>query len=196
MVRALRFLRIIPRADRAAKPGPGVRAYVGPSALAAFARPFAWKTETDNALDSGLDHERAKLKASQGIFFSWLQPSPIVTLRREYTQDIAKHDLENARKFLTYAIPVRTNPQYLYEDIEGASNHENITIDFNVFNINQEYIIFKSSINKAIFGILSCYLGMLTMLILYKTKYLNFQRNNVRELNIFLERYLRVCPRS
>jgi len=248
LVKALRFLRIIPRAGRVAKPEPGVRAYVGPSAWAAFARPFAWKTETDNALAFGLDHERAQLKTSQGIFFSWLQP--VVTLPREYTENIATHDSEKAREFLAYAIPVITNSQNLYEDIDGAFiikifnnsdhecfyvlsemrkvinsnvrilsvifsfivaivllgnifyseridffsllwNHNNImTIEFNIFNSHYNHIISKSSINKAIFGILSCCLGMTTMWIFYKTEYSNFQQNNGRELNNFLTHYL------
>ena len=252
LVRALRFLRIIPRAGRAAKPGPGVRAYVGPSAWAAFARPFTWKTETDNALGSGLDHVRAQLKTSQGIFFSWLQPEEgIVTLPREYTEDIAKSDLEKAYEFLRYDVPIRTNPQNLYEDIDGAfivnifenrddkacfyvlsemrkiintnvrilsvvfssivaivlisnifyseyidffsilQKQDNITtIEFDLFNNHYQYIIGKSSINKAIFGALSCCLGMAAMWLFYQTEYSHFQRNNGRELNNFLTRYL------
>ncbi len=251
LVRALRFLRIISRVGRAAKPGPGVRAYVGPSAWAAFARPFTWKTETDNALGSGLDPVRAQLKTCKGIFFSWLQPEEgIVTLPREYTEDIAKNDLEKARKFLTYDIPIRTNPQSLYEDLDGAfivdifknsdnkcfyvlsemrkvintnvrilsvlfssivaivlignifyseyidffyllQMHDNITtIEFDIFNNHYQYIIEKTSINKAIFGALSCCLAIATMWIFYQTEYSPFQRNNGRELNNFLTRYL------
>ena len=44
--------------------------------------------------------------------------------------------------------------------------------------------------NKAIFGALSCCLGMATMWIFYQTEYSPFQRNNGRELNNFLTRYL------
>ena len=249
LVRALRFLRIIPRAGRAAKPGPGVR--VGPSAWVAFARPFTWKTETDNALGSGPAHVRAQLKTSQGIFFSWLQPEEgIVTLPREYTEDIAKNDLEKAHAFLSYDIPIRANPQSLYEDLDGAfivnifKNSDNecfyvlsqmrkvintnvrilsvvfssivsivlignifyseyvdffsilqmqdniTTIEFDLFNNHYKYIMDKLSINKAIFGALSCCLGMATMWIFYQTEYSPFQRNNGRELNNFLTRYL------
>jgi hypothetical protein len=121
LVRGLRFFRLIPRSGRAARPGPGVRAYVGPSAWAAFARPFAWQTETDAALGSELDHVKAHLKTRRGMFFSWLQPEEGgVTLPREYTEDIARNDLEKAYGFLTHKIPVRSNPQNLYEDIDGA----------------------------------------------------------------------------
>ncbi len=251
LARVLRFLRIIGRSGRAARSGPGVRTYVGPSAWAAFARPFAWHTETDNALGSELDHVKAHLKIRRGLFFSWLQPvEGGVTLPREYTEEIAKNDLEKAYGFLTYDIPVKSNPQNLYEDIDSAfivnmfKNSDNecfyvlsemrktinsnvrilsvlfssivavvlianifysesinffsflhkqedvLKIEFELFNHSYEHIFSSATINKALFGVATCCLGMAAMWIFYQTEYSHFQRNNGRELNNFLTRYL------
>jgi len=48
----------------------------------------------------------------------------------------------------------------------------------------------RDDINRGVFGFLSCMLGILMMWIFYQTEYSHFQRNNGRELNNFLTRYL------
>lgn len=45
-------------------------------------------------------------------------------------------------------------------------------------------------INKAIFGILSCLIGYIVMWLIYNAEYSHFQRNNGRELNSYITRYL------
>jgi hypothetical protein len=250
--RLLRLLRLVPKPSKAAPGTAAVSTALTPSAWAAFARPFQRQTETDQSLAGLSEKATTYLSKRRGAYFEWLQPQEgIIDLAREYDRDLAAEDFQKAKHFFTYDLPVRANPQSLYEDVNGAlivdmfKDSDRVcfyvlsemrkTINSNVLKLSvlfslivsivfianvfySETIDFVSMIaalpgdalpytvtlpgagmvfevtagmvNKAAFGVISCLAGMFIMWLFYQTEYSHFQRNNGRELNNFLTRYL------
>lgn len=249
--RLLRILRIIPKTSAGVKRSVTMTTGFTPTAGAVFARLFTRETETERALGDISQKALPHLTLHRGTFFKWLEPQEglIEAARKEQGGDEA--NFEQARQFFSYDIPVRSNPQSLFEDIYGAMivdqfNESDRTclyvlyemrkvindnvrmlsvlfslivavifvinifysnaIDFvNIFGPLQSlslpyileipYVGFQftfgaETINKAIFGALSCLLGIFLMWVFYQTEYSHFQRSNGRELNNFLTRYL------
>ncbi len=247
----LRLFRIVPQTSSGVKQTVGVTTGFTPTAGAVFARLFAWETETERALGDVSKLAQPHLKLNRGSLFKWLEPQEglIEAARNESGSETLSFD--KAKHFFSYDIPVRSNPQSLFEDIYSAmivdqfresdrtclyvlyemrkvinDNVRMLSVLFSaivavIFVINIFYsssinfvstfaplqglalpyaielpliggqiLITAETINKAIFGALSCTLGILLMWVFYQTEYSHFQRNNGRELNNFLTRYL------
>jgi len=250
-VRLLRLLRIIPRTGSGVKRSMTLTTGFTPTAGAVFARLFTRETETEQALGDISQKALPHLTLHRGSLFKWMEPQEglIEAARDEQGGDVA--DFKKARHFFSYDIPVRSDPQSLFEDIYGAmivdqfkesdrtclyvlyemrrvinDNVRMLAVLFSaiVAIIFVSNIFYSSSIdfvsafgplqrltlpytievppfgwlisigaetiNKAIFGTVSCLLGMFLMWVAYQTEYSHFQRNNGRELNNFLTRYL------
>jgi hypothetical protein len=249
--RLLRALRIIPKAGGGVKRTVTLTTGFTPTAGAVFARLFTRETETERALGAIAEKAKPHLTLHRGSLFKWMEPKEglIEAARAEQGGDTP--DFEKARHFFSYDIPVRSDPQSLFEDIYSAmivkQFHESdrtclyvlyemrkvindnvrvlsvlfsaivaIILVINVFY--SSYINFVSligplqngvlpyiieipvtgwqititdeTINKAIFGTVTCLFGIFLMWVFYQTEYSHFQRNNGRELNNFLTRYL------
>ncbi len=249
--RLLQALKIIPRTGTGVKRSVTLTTGFTPTVGAVFARLFTRETETEKALGPIAEKASPHLKIRRGTLFKWMEPQEglIEAARAEQGGDMA--DFEKAQHFFAYDIPVRSNPQSLFEDIYGAmivdqfkdsdrtclyvlyemrkvindnvrvlsvlfsaivaiifvinifystSIHfvgligplQNLTLPLmiDIPLIGSQIMIGAESINKAVFGSLSCLLGIFIMWVFYQTEYSHFQRNNGRELNNFLTRYL------
>jgi hypothetical protein len=250
--RLLRALKILPKTSAGVKRSVTLTTGFTPTVGAVFARLFAWETETEQALGDISTHAQPHLKLHRGSLFKWLEPQEgLIEAARNEHGGPDTSGFDKARHFFSYDIPVRSNPQSLFEDIYGAmivdqfkesdrtclyvlyemrkvinDNVRMLSVLFsaivavifilNIFYsssinfvnafeplqrltlphtveippIGAQVIISAEAVNKAIFGALTCTLGMLLMWVFYQTEYSHFQRNNGRELNNFLTRYL------
>ncbi len=240
LIRLLKFLRIIKRS------AAGVPS-VGPNPWAVLARPFSTETATESMLRDIQESKNRNVIRNNGLYFCWLRPGDgcVPEQDEDYTQENAEEDLDKAKRFLNYDIPVTQalrsrEHQFLYEDIEGAmisdlfrdsdrvcfyvltemrkvinSNIRKLAVSYSLI----VFIVFIANIflsggisfttmfqiepvtvgqvtfnelfiNKAIFGVVSFLLGVIIMWMLYSMEYKHYQRNNGRELNSYITRYL------
>lgn len=251
IARLLRALKILPKAGAGAKRAVTLTTGFTPTVGAVFARLFAGETETERALGTIGEHAKPYLKLYRGTLFKWMEPQEGLIEAARTEQDGNTPASEKAHFFFSYDIPVRSNPQSLFEDIYSAmivnqfkasdrtclyvlyemrkvinDNVRMLSVLFsaivaiilvvNIFyssvinyvdligplrGVALPYIlevpltgwqitIGAETINKAIFGSASCLFGIFLMWVFYQTEYSHFQRNNGRELNNFLTRYL------
>lgn len=247
----LRALKILPKGGAHAKRAVTMTTGFTPTVGAVFARLFVRETETERALGNIAEQTEPFLKTHRGTLFKWMEPQEGLIRAARSEQGGETPNFEKARSFFSYDIPVRSDPQSLFEDVYSSmivnqfkesdraclyvlyemrkvinDNVRVLSVLFsaivaiilviNIFystvinyvgligplqNISFPYIleipltgwqisISAESINKAIFGCLSCLFGIFMMWVFYETEYSHFQRNNGRELNNFLTRYL------
>jgi Big-like domain-containing protein len=117
VARLLRLLRIISR--KAPKPKPAVAAegVIGVS-VGAVSRAFALGSETDLEIATDFDTSSVEIQRNRQLFCSWL--SPVTGKHVAYDEKQAELDLKEAIHFFNTSIPMESNAQNLYEDIEGA----------------------------------------------------------------------------
>ncbi len=93
---------------------------VGPSAFAILSRAAREQTETEKALGDDFDHEQSHIR-QRGSFFQWVQVIVgYIQITETLNEEIENKYFESAEDFFKSKVPVNTDPQSLYEDIEGG----------------------------------------------------------------------------
>ncbi|NJM34319.1 MAG: hypothetical protein HC850_05920 [Rhodomicrobium sp.] len=120
VAKLLRALKIVPNTTGGAKSPVTMTTGFTPTAGAVFARLFNRETETERALGDISKQALPHLTLHRGALFKWLEPQEglINAARSEQGGDVT--DFQKAKHFFSYDIPVRSNPQSLFEDIYGA----------------------------------------------------------------------------
>jgi hypothetical protein len=88
------------------------------SAVGVIARVFATGTEADRAISDNFDVSIVAIERHTQWFCTWM--SPVSAPNTVYDEAHAAVDFEKAKQFFGTSIPTDTNPQNLYEDIDGA----------------------------------------------------------------------------
>ncbi|MEO1039123.1 MAG: hypothetical protein AAFX09_06215 [Pseudomonadota bacterium] len=146
-------------------PAIGEGATVGPNAWAAVALAFRDQTDMEAALDGDFQHERDHINR-HGRLFKWIAHRVgYIRVPEEFTDEMAEAYARRGDDFFTRSVPIRSNANTLYEDVEGAviANYFHESDRGSLFLLNEYRKIINGNLRKllALFSIaVGAYLGL------------------------------------